>query len=559
MDAIILHADARRRGEASVMSRTSRKGEENPSSAPFSPVLLCAAPSAYAYHSLLLDPFPAAWICALAAGSAARPPDLRPHRWIRAAAASRPAAAVGTTRHAHAASNESPIVSSHQADAKSTLQLPSQVKSGWDGMLGRPSMADIVKMGRPQGQARPVIRSVATNTGMPIGAVSLSEVDCITTDKIPNGASEVHPASNDSSIDVLPTGEGLEVAESVATVKPGPLTVDINKDGGEEDTNFDGIKEMSASDSDGLTSSIPYNASGTKIQSEHTQIATSLNNDLIVETNDCQPDVTAFEHHHDSEGNMSITEKQFEQLTLREEKKSKSSEDNPAVIIPYHLQVSNVDCAHLTFGSFVSGTLDAPVSLKPANSDGEVAAVSDNHSIDQSDVRIHEHENKDTETPAADEHVTSTTKSDIENLDIMTVQQPELRTTDLINVTNNSVYNTSSTPDYATSNAVQPDSSAYTYVQENRQLQNISPLSSFMQGNIPDGPLPPALPPLREFDPAFSLLLTNPPLSTMIHGTPSSMCNVAVSTQPQEASRQLVADAMVDDSPYRLVASASRD
>lgn len=84
---------------------------------------------------------------------------------------------------------------------------------------------------------------------------------------------------------------------------------------------------------------------------------------------------------------MSATDKQFEQLILHEEKKSKSSEDNPAVIIPDHLQVSNADCAHLTFGSFVSGTLDAPVSLKTANGDEEVAAVSDNHSIDQSDVR----------------------------------------------------------------------------------------------------------------------------------------------------------------------------
>jgi hypothetical protein len=53
-------------------------------------------------------------------------------------------------------------------------------------------------------------------------------------------------------------------------------------------------------------------------------------------------------------------------------------------------------------------------------------------------------------------------------------------------------------------------------------------------GNIPNGLLPPAIPPLREFDPAFSLLLTNPPLTTMVHGTmSSSMSNAAVSSQPQ--------------------------
>lgn len=32
-----------------------------------------------------------------------------------------------------------------------------------------------------------------------------------------------------------------------------------------------------------------------------------------------------------------------------------SLEDNPAVIIPRHLQVNNADCSHLSFGSFGSG------------------------------------------------------------------------------------------------------------------------------------------------------------------------------------------------------------
>uniref|UniRef100_A0A0D9WK92 GBF-interacting protein 1 N-terminal domain-containing protein n=1 Tax=Leersia perrieri TaxID=77586 RepID=A0A0D9WK92_9ORYZ len=440
----------------------------------------------------------------------------------------------------HATTND---VSSGQADANSTiLQPPSQVKHGWGGMSGRPSMADIVKRGRSQ--VKPVTRPVASNTGAPIvgssvisnstnhnskdsqNLVSPSEVDSVTTDKIPNGTNKVSP-------DVLPPKEGLEVPESVAAGKPEPSTADVNTDEVEEDTNLDKNEEMSA---EGPTSSGPYTASSKEIQSEYTQIATNLNNDLIVETNERQSDSNAFEHNRDPEGIMSATDNQFEQLTLHEEKRSKSSEDNPAVIIPDHLQVSNADCAHLTFGSFVSGTLDAPVSLKPANSDEEVAAVSDNHLIDQSDARIHEYENKDIVEPAADEHVAAPTKSDTENLDMTPVQQPELGTADLMDVTNSTVYNLSSTSDYATSSAVQPDSSSHIYMQEHRQLQNISPLSSFMQGNIPNGLLAPALPPLRDFDPAFSLLLTNPPLATMVHGTaPSSMGNATTaSTQPQE-------------------------
>ena len=84
---------------------------------------------------------------------------------------------------------------------------------------------------------------------------------------------------------------------------------------------------------------------------------------------------------------MSTTAYQLEDLTIHDENRPKPSDDNPAVIIPGHLQVSNADFAHLTFGSFVSGTLDAPCSMMPANSDVEVAAVPDNQSGDQCDAR----------------------------------------------------------------------------------------------------------------------------------------------------------------------------
>jgi len=60
---------------------------------------------------------------------------------------------------------------------------------------------------------------------------------------------------------------------------------------------------------------------------------------------------------------------------------------------------------------------------------------------------------------------------------------------------------------------------------------NVCFITLYLQ-QIQNGLLPPAIPPLREFDPAFSLLLTNPP---MMHGTTSSsMNNATVSTQPQE-------------------------
>ncbi|XP_062180533.1 uncharacterized protein LOC133884937 isoform X2 [Phragmites australis] len=428
-----------------------------------------------------------------------------------------------------------------QADARyTTSQPPSQAQHGW-GIPGRPSMAEIVKMGRPQ--SRVVSRSIASSTAMPAvgdsvisntpshtpkeynNTVFASEVGHGTSYKLPNGAIEVYSVSKDaSSFDISPPADGVDVAApSMNANAQGSATADVNKDGIEKETN---LEEDNA---ESLTISGQFSASGKDVQSEHVGIATHLDNGLIEETDEFQSNGLSLEHNQNSNGDMSTATKQFDRLTLHEG--PKSSDDNPAVIIPDHLQVSNADCAHLTFGSFVSGTLDSSLSVKPLNSHGEVATVPDNHSIEQSDVRIHEDESKVTVTPAANEYVTSATNSNVEDLDVTSAQQSKVTRANFMDVTNNTEHNLSSTPDYATSTAVRQDSGSHAYLQENRQLQNISPLSSFMQ--IQNGLLPPTIPPLREFDPAFSLLLTNPP--TMIHGTTSSsMSNTTVSAQPQE-------------------------
>ncbi|KAL6609447.1 hypothetical protein ACP70R_039416 [Stipagrostis hirtigluma subsp. patula] len=446
--------------------------------------------------------------------------------------------------------NESPIASNTQADAKyNTFQPPSQVQHGWVSVPGRPSMADIVKMGRPQ--AKVGGRSVASSTGVPAvvdstvisnapsqiskesnSTVSPPEVGHDAADKLSNGATEAHSLSKDvPAVNILPTGEGLGMAESLSTP-------DGNEDGTEEDTNLVENKDTSGI-AENLSISEQYGVSGKEIDSQNAAIPNHLDNGSIGKTDDFQSNGLQFGYNQNSDEDMSATMKQFDHLTLHEEKGPKSSDDNPAVIIPDHLQVSNADCAHLTFGSFVSGTLDAPLSIKPLNSEPEVAAVSDNHSIDHTDVRIHEDENKATVTPAANEYVASATNNSIENLDVTSVQQSEATRADFMDVANNTEYNLSSTSDYATSSAVQPDSASRAYLQENRQLQNISPLSSFMQGNMPNGLLPPTMAPLREFDPAFSLLLTNPPLASMMHGTTaSSMSNATGATQPQENVNQ---------------------
>ncbi|CAM0953564.1 unnamed protein product [Alopecurus aequalis] len=422
------------------------------------------------------------------------------------------------------------------ADGKSTSFQPPQVQHGWGGVPGGPSLADIVKRGIPQVKSggRPVANSagipavggsVAANTSNR-NTILPSEGGSVTADKLPNGTIQVHPApKDDSSVGILPPGQGSDVPEGIGAAStnvntPRSFTLEVNKDGVENANSLE-------SNASGPASSGPFSASDKDIP---------LHNDLVEKTDCYLSDEHSFEHHPnaDSNGDMSTTVHQLEHLTIHEESRPKASEDNPAVIIPGHLQVSDADFAHFTFGSFVSGTLDASCSTIPVSNDVEVASASDNQSGDQSDVRIHEFENKEMITPATNEYIASATNSNTENPNITPVQQSEVGRADLLDVTNSAEYNLSSS-DYATSNAVQPDSTTQTYLQENRQMQNISPLSSFMQGNMPNGLLPPAMPPFRELDPAFSLLLTNPPLATMMHGAgPSPMNNSTVSSQAQE-------------------------
>jgi len=93
---------------------------------------------------------------------------------------------------------------------------------------------------------------------------------------------------------------------------------------------------------------------------------------------------------------------------------------------------------------------------------------------------MHEDESKATATPAANEYVASTTNSNMENLDVTSLQQSEVTRANFLDVPNTIEYTLSSTSDFAISSAALQDSAPHSYLQENRQFQNVSPLSNFM-------------------------------------------------------------------------------
>lgn len=67
-----------------------------------------------------------------------------------------------------------------------------------------------------------------------------------------------------------------------------------------------------------------------------------------------------------------------------------SIDGNPAVIIPSHLQVSNADFSHLSFGSFGSGVSATPSRSFPQSPLGtnlEMAAIAEDAQPDQLNSR----------------------------------------------------------------------------------------------------------------------------------------------------------------------------
>jgi len=65
----------------------------------------------------------------------------------------------------------------------------------------------------------------------------------------------------------------------------------------------------------------------------------------------------------------------------------KIAEDNPAVIIPDHLQVTNTECVSLSFGSFGSGAFSGLLPQKTTDSNVELPVREESAPVDQLDAR----------------------------------------------------------------------------------------------------------------------------------------------------------------------------
>ncbi|KAJ8486616.1 hypothetical protein OPV22_019101 [Ensete ventricosum] len=394
-----------------------------------------------------------------------------------------------------------------------SVQSSSGFQNSWLGKPGHLSMADIVKMGRPQGKP----------SGMPVVASERYDMAHTEAKQSPTA---VLPSESDKITDSFQ--ESTQVSEysyDIGIAKGQQISHDGWPLVDEQPTESSRSEEIQGPVEGHHDKTLPSESRPISISSDmQRQVDNSadadadayhLNEGLLKSTNSYNSQRLELDHHEGSfpagdSMDISSAAVNLGQLSLHEETSTEPTVVNPAVIIPDHLRVTNVDCAHLSFGSFVSGAFSGSFPSKQLKSNLEVAPVmSDASATDNSDVRNHEYYSDELLNPTLTENIASRSSTDSENLDGPSASQTEVVKTDSLDATHEIQYNLPSVSNYAFPSSTQPNATSYAYPQENSQMQSLSSFPSLMQpDSLQNSSLAASIPSLRDFDLSLSPLLT---------------------------------------------------
>ncbi|GER42748.1 hypothetical protein STAS_19560 [Striga asiatica] len=247
------------------------------------------------------------------------------------------------------------------AENKGSSAAPSGVKpfsgnqSSWTGPPGPVSMADIVKMGRPQNK----VSNAPTNEEWP----SIEN---------PEDHEFNYPESGISMVQHSPTNEewpSIENTTATQVYVPEYIVdteqyqevhgVPVNRIGRPSEVEY--VQEVE--DEDAEYSGVSNSSSSRKIPEDGSRDASLLENNLYTNRGSYQHD---FNEAEDNGASVSSVARNLQQLNIEKGDRDLPPEGyTTSVVIPDHLQVQNVDCSHLSFGSF------GPKSALPTRSNLE--------------------------------------------------------------------------------------------------------------------------------------------------------------------------------------------
>ncbi|XP_057948682.1 uncharacterized protein LOC131144215 isoform X3 [Malania oleifera] len=412
------------------------------------------------------------------------------------------------------------------ADGTSSSSQPSSgFQPAWLGVPGQVSMADIVKMGRPHGKASSESNpshhsfnnhhvlaspSAAAHHDLHSSQDHSSKVSELNSE--PGVVISHHAPPNDE----WPLVEQPPAASLSCVLEP-PEDSELYADSSNLPTDMTNQHMKSQSHEvrvveDGAIENLNSNHVGSasvstlQIQEDNSGAASLFDNGLYENMSSYEPHRHPFEPQEDVGAPVSSVAENLQDLSLQEDRRAQSEEDNQSVKIPNHLQVQTEHLSHLSFGSFGSGISPAfPGSFasRPLKNE-DVSSAVDASSVGHSDTRNTEY--------YGDEHLRSTSDGNIVqrsgagggSYDSPSVSQPEaLKQENPEPVQGNHYSFPSSAPGY-TFESTQQLNPAFTHSQTSTQQLNHSPFSSAYTNSLPSALLPSTIQPVRESDLAYS-------------------------------------------------------
>ncbi|KAK1258613.1 hypothetical protein QJS04_geneDACA024054 [Acorus gramineus] len=483
------------------------------------------------------------------------------------------------------------------------ISLPSQPPSGyhstWLGVPGQMSMADIVKMGRPQSKA----------TGTPASAIGISDAphDVVVSDtsnsSLPSAPlpSELHqnlyssqvPSSNFQD---MIHEQGISVNQHVAhddwslveqssvgnvpsVMEPSGTSMTYDDSSSKSGMNVkeDNLHESSQLDDDQVTET---NVDGEDLAEDPVESTPSLDEEV---TEDVSRAETRFHDNsfpvssYHGQGNeyeqhavddaVSSVAANLQQLNFHgKEPVAPPVDNNPAVILPDHLQISSADCSHLSFGSFgsvIGGAFSGSFASKAVRNNLEEASVAANTNTDNNmEARNEEFYSHEPLRSDSNENVVSRSSATSGSYEAPPVSQTEVVRHDTEETAHGDQYAfPSSVPGYGLPSTTQPSAGTYSFTQPNSQMQNLASLSSVMQGytnSLPTNFLAPNVQPVKELEFSYAPFLATQSMPTKYSTTQSSISGPTMSmptakpgifSTPQQANPQTMPNTGIPTTP----------
>ncbi|XP_028755797.1 uncharacterized protein LOC114715169 isoform X2 [Neltuma alba] len=374
-------------------------------------------------------------------------------------------------------------------DGLSSSSQHGGLQSAWMGVPGQVSMADIVKMGRPQAKASVPSSSINSNHHNVLVPPSASHQSLHSLHVSEANADQGFSVSHDRQNDEWPSIEHQSSANASSIT--GAL---LNSEYYGIPTNLDEANRQQKSHvEEHLADDVPLETTDNVEPASISATSEDNGGGASVFDDNLYEDKSPYQHHRHSfnnneEDGVSSMSAHLEQLNLqKDDQVEEPEEETDSVVIPDHLQLHNPECLNLSFGSFGSGTNAAfpssgPYACGPVKSNSEeTSGATDAATIGPSDSRNSDY--------YEDEHLTSTSDGNlVQRTDVTagsygspSISQPEVLKAESPPeaVQGNQYSFPSSSHGFTYDNSQQPDV-PYSHSQTNTPMQNLAHFSSVM-------------------------------------------------------------------------------